>query len=366
MRVLMTADAVGGVWQYAELLTSLLVRAGHDVLVAVMGPSPDAQQRNALLAHGGVQLHSRSFALEWMRNPWRDVDAAGNWLLSLEAGFAPDVVHLNGYAHASLPWRAPTTVVAHSCVYSWWEAVHAEAPPFEWEEYRCRVRAGLTAASVVAAPTRAMADWLRRFYAVSRDVVVIPNACDASSWRAAPKEHFIFAAGRLWDPAKNLAALDAVATDLDWRVYIAGDATGPDGGVLELRAAQPLGRLAAQEIAAWMSRASIYALPARYEPFGLSVLEAALSGCGLVLSDIPSLRENWDGVARFVHPERPDELRGALRELTRDPATREAMGQAARRRGARFSPAAHLAAYDRLYREMVTTYGRTADSARAL
>ncbi len=33
-------------------------------------------------------------------------------------------------------------------------------------------------------------------------------------------------------------------------------------------------------------------LPARYEPFGLSVLEAALSGCALVLGDIPSLRES--------------------------------------------------------------------------
>ena len=35
-------------------------------------------------------------------------------------------------------------------------------------------------------------------------------------------------------------------------------------------------------------------LPARYEPFGLSILEAALSGCALVLGDLPSLRELWD------------------------------------------------------------------------
>jgi hypothetical protein len=44
-------------------------------------------------------------------------------------------------------------------------------------------------------------------------------------------------------------------------------------------------------------------LPARYEPFGLSVLEAALSGCALVPGDIASLRGNWDGVAEFVCPD---------------------------------------------------------------
>ena len=32
-----------------------------------------------------------------------------------------------------------------------------------------------------------------------------------------------------------------------------------------------------------LSAASVYVLPAKYEPFGLSVLEAALSGCALVL-----------------------------------------------------------------------------------
>ena len=64
------------------------------------------------------------------------------------------------------------------------------------------------------------------------------------------------------------------------------------------------GRLTPPQMARVVSRApSIYALPARYEPFGLSVLEAALSGCALVLGDIPSLREIWDGAALFVDPD---------------------------------------------------------------
>jgi glycosyltransferase involved in cell wall biosynthesis len=33
-----------------------------------------------------------------------------------------------------------------------------------------------------------------------------------------------------------------------------------------------------QEVALQLSTAAVYVLPAKYEPFGLSVLEAALSG----------------------------------------------------------------------------------------
>ena len=46
------------------------------------------------------------------------------------------------------------------------------------------------------------------------------------------------------------------------------------------------GQLTTAEVRNVINTASIYALPARYEPFGLSILEAALSGCALVLGDI--------------------------------------------------------------------------------
>ena len=51
-----------------------------------------------------------------------------------------------------------------------------------------------------------------------------------------------------------------------------------------------------------MARTAVFVSPALYEPFGLAVLEAAQAGCALVLSDIPTFRELWDGVALFVAP----------------------------------------------------------------
>ena len=44
----------------------------------------------------------------------------------------------------------------------------------------------------------------------------------------------------------------------------------------------------------------IFVSVSRYEPFGLAVLEAAHAGCALVLSDIPTFRELWQGAASFV------------------------------------------------------------------
>ncbi len=63
-----------------------------------------------------------------------------------------------------------------------------------------------------------------------------------------------------------------------------------------------LGLLAPAELADGMRARIHLCVAGLYEPFGLSVLEAALSGCALVLGDIPSLRENWDGAADFAEP----------------------------------------------------------------
>ena len=97
------------------------------------------------------------------------------------------------------------------------------------------------------------------------------------------------------------------------------------------------GRLEPHALADWYARAAVFAHPARYEPFGLAVLEAARSGCALVLGDIPSLRENWDGCADFVPPDGPEALARALTGLLSDPERRARLASAAHARSLDFS-----------------------------
>jgi glycosyltransferase involved in cell wall biosynthesis len=105
-----------------------------------------------------------------------------------------------------------------------------------------------------------------------------------------------------------------------------------------------------------MSHAAIYALPARYEPFGLSVLEAALSGCALVLGDIPSLRELWGDAALFVDPDDHDTLATTITWLTEDAPMRRALSARARHVALRFTPARMATGYLEVYERAASAH----------
>lgn len=365
-RVLMTADTIGGVWPYALELAAGLGRLGLEVHLATLGDPPSPAQRKAARRLGNVELYTSLFRLEWMRDSWGDVRTSGEWLLALEREVRPDVVHLNQYAFGALPFRSPSLVVGHSCVFSWWRAVHGMEPPAQWQPYRRVVAQGLAGADLVVAPTRAMLRELEEIYGLPGARAVIANGRSPASFQPAPrKEPFVLSVGRLWDEAKNLQALNRAAEGLPWKVKVAGPVKHPDGGAdADVGSARVrlLGRLEPDDLAGWFGRASIYALPARYEPFGLSVLEAALSGCALVLGDIPSLRENWDGMARFVDPDDPEELHRALRTLGEDDAARLELASRARSRALAFGPERQAARYVEAYARLV--HGRQQESSR--
>jgi glycosyltransferase involved in cell wall biosynthesis len=351
----MTADAVGGVWTHALELAARLATSNVHTTLAVMGPAPTAAQRAR--AETIADVRTAPFALEWMQDPWDDVARASDWLLELEDATRPDVVHVNGFAHAALPFRAPVVMVAHSCVMTWWSACRGENAPPTWDRYRRAVLDGMRAASSIVAPSYAMLD---DFFAqhdpagAHREKArVIYNAVDPQRFGPARKATFVLGAGRVWDEAKNLAALDRVATTLDWPVVIAGAQAAPDGERVALRAAVHLGALSHRDMARWMSRAAIFALPARYEPFGLSPLEAALSGCALVLGDIPSLREIWGDAAIYVDPDDHDGLCRSLDHLASDVGERTERALLAGARARRYASPTRfanefLATYDAL------------------
>ena len=349
-RVLMTADTVGGVWTHALALIAALGERGVRVALATMGTPPSVAQCAALARIPTATLFASGCKLEWMSEPWEDVDAAGNWLLALEREWRPDVVHLNQFAFGALPFASPKVVVAHSCVLSWWRAVHGEPAPAAWDRYRDAVTRGLAGADMVAAPTRAMLASVREHYGYAADAMVIANAGDACAFVPGPKAPRVLAAGRLWDAAKNLAALEAVAPALPWPVRVAGSFRHPEGGERVSRNVQGLGELEPRALAAELAQASIYALPARYEPFGLSALEAALAGCALVLGDIASLREVWGDAALYVAPDDHGALQATLLRLIGDAALRQRLARAARARALRLSPARMADRYVDAYR----------------
>jgi glycosyltransferase involved in cell wall biosynthesis len=346
----MTVDPVGGVFTYAVELARALGRHGIHMSLATMGGRLRREQTHSLARLGNVTPYESTFQLEWMGEPWRDVARAGEWLGALEARVKPDLAHLNGYVHAALAWRAPVVVVAHSCVLSWWEAVRHGPAPAQWARYREAVAAGLRAADVVVAPTAAVLRDLHRHYGAVPRARVVPNGRDPRTFPVRPKRPFVLCATRLWDEAKNVEALRAAAARLPWPVCVAGAAQSPEGQRVSLDGLWALGALAPAALARWFSRAAIYALPACYEPFGLSALEAGLAGCALVVGDIPSLREVWDDAAAFVDPADPDALVETLQRLIASDEERGRLGERARARALEYSPERMADGYLRAYR----------------
>lgn len=353
MQVLITADTIGGVWTYTIDLMRSLEGRGYEFILATMGkPLTDAQRAEVeSLPH--VLLYESDFALEWMENPWNEVDEAEEWLVRIYHCHHPDVVHFNHFSHGHLELGVPKLVVGHSCVFSWWKAVHGALPPAEWEEYRERVTRGLQGADVVAAPTKAILSELQAVYGPFYKQKVMPNGRDSAPFAPGCKEDTVFSMGRLWDKAKNVSLLDGIANELPWPVRVAGSTKNPGtGSTVTTSSVHLLGKLSSHEVAQELAAAGIYALPARYEPFGLSALEAAFSGCALVLSDIPTLREVWGDAALFADPDQPEAWKKQLLRLMENPQLREEYARKATTQAKQYTLEAMADRYDSLYSQL--------------
>jgi glycosyltransferase involved in cell wall biosynthesis len=357
-RLMMTTDAVGGVWTFATDLARGLGARGFHVLLVTLGPRPSDAQRAMISGCPGVAMIETDLALEWQDPGGRNADRARTVLGEIAAAFAPDVVHLNSFREAAFGWNAPVIVVAHSCVNTW-AAACADTDflkASEWSVYAANVRAGLECADVWLAPSFAFRDQIARQYQLPEKGRAIWNGTMPVGRRSEAKQPVVLAAGRLWDKAKNLTALTAIAPRLDWPVRIAGpfDGEGRDPAT----GCEWLGELSHQELLREMKMASIFVSPALYEPFGLSVLEAATAGCALLLSDIPTLRELWDGAALFFDPRDADELTRRLRLLGADEVQRARLQHRAFGRARQYPLRATIEAYGSLYAAAVANNAR--------
>ena len=404
--VLMTADAVGGVWTYALDLGRGLVEAGVRVTLAVPGPAPDAAQ-SAQAEAAGLELEPLGGALDWTAGHERDVAASAAGLVRLCAQLRPDLVHLNSPALAAFgPFPAPVLAACHSCVKTWWRAVKGDVPlPDDLAWRAILVGRGYAAATALTVPSRAFAQATRVAYGLAAMPHVVLNgrvhspppqsggggatrkrrdgggvaaaAASNSMGRRRPPHHAahgplpplrrgreevgemsVFTAGRLWDEGKDIATLDRAVGRTFLNATAAGPLTGPSGQGVVLRHIRTLGRLSEGELSARLASRPIFVSPSLYEPFGLAVLEAAQAGCPLALSDIATFRELWDGAAIFFPPGDDQALATLLSDLAADADLRHSLGEAARVRAAHYTAPAMADATLKLYARLSPAFTR--------
>lgn len=353
MKILMTTDTVGGVWVYSLELCKALQEYNVEVHLAAMGAWPSEIQEQEARSLPNVTLYKSDFKLEWMQDPWEDVEKARKWINCIYHTLQPDLVHLNNYAKIGSDWSCPTISVFHSCVQTWWQAVKGTTAPSTWNQYTELVKNSLNASDVVVSPTRAILEKAKSTHGFNTATVIINNGREDLTQRK-EKEDFILCIGRIWDEAKNLRLLSHIAENLPWPVYIAGDLRNPGSGdKADIENLNFLGKLEAQEVRDWMQRASIFVSPTKYEPFGLAILEAAKADCALVLSNLETLNELWSDAALFFDPQNEEEAQEQIMKLINDQTARKEFSRKAQERSKQYSAKKMAKEYFDLYRETI-------------
>jgi glycogen synthase len=299
MKIFLSTDTVGGVWDYTRTLSEELIAAGHEVLLAVLG-EPTDRQRATLPRE--VRVEARSFRLEWMPGSAVDVEMGGAWLAETARAWGADVAHLNQMAYTVHDFGAPTLVVVHSDVLSWFGEVRGEEAPAEWEEYRSAVTRGIEAADWLVTPTEYQSALTRRHYGRAADRVIHNGVRAPLQPPAAPPGPLLLSVGRAWDEAKGMRTFDEAVGLLADRAppaHLLGEEIGPDGQRFTARHLSSHGGVGRLAVDRWMATATTYVGASSYEPFGLAPLEAAMQGTALLLADIGSFRELWGGCAEF-------------------------------------------------------------------
>nr|WP_295370714.1 glycosyltransferase family 4 protein [uncultured Sphingosinicella sp.] len=361
MKLLLTTDAVGGVWQYSIELARSLKALSVEPILALLGPAPSDDQRRQA---SGLTLVETGLQLDWLAADRAEVTAAGQAISDLAAQYGVDLVQLNSPALAAdTRFDMPVVAVSHSCITTWWTAVLRGEPDagFGW---RGRLHGlGLHAADIVVTPSAAFSEMTRQAYGLPRLPVTVHNGRAPLTLPEVARHDYALTVGRLWDKGKNLATLDRAAAALPIPLYAAGSTQGPNGDSIAFEHARALGNLSEDELGRWLAAHPVFVSAALYEPFGLAVLEAAQAGCPLVLSDIPTFRELWDGAATFVDPLDHAGFAAAIERIIGDDAARFELGRAARERAGRYTPEATARAMLDVYRGLLGESGEARAAA---
>lgn len=366
MRILITTDCIGGVWDFSVTLVKRLCTSGHEVMVAIPG-EPTSAKLACMPAEAVVE--SRPFRLEWMSDSDADVRLAAAWLQSLSVAWRADVVHLNQMAYTGFVlFPAPTVVVVHSDVFSWFREVRRQNPPAEWNHYGRWVRQGLASASAVVAPSRYQGELTQRCFGRSPDRIIHNGLDPPQETRIGGRARILLTAGRAWDEAKGVAVLaDALHAlgDAAPEAHHFGSLLSPEGVSGRVSGMTCHGHVEPSLVHQWMRRAHAYVAPSMYEPFGLAPLEAAFHGCALLLSDIPTFRELWDGCAEFFAAGDAGALAGAITRICSDADLSDRLAAKARARAVALFTAERMASsYQALYQQLIIPGDRDVPMAR--
>jgi glycosyltransferase involved in cell wall biosynthesis len=162
---------------------------------------------------------------------------------------------------------------------------------------------------------------LRQRFRLDRPYRVIPNAIDpelfSPAGREVREEGLVICAARIEGIKNQLNLIRAVNGSSLRLILIGAAAVNQRQYYEECRAvAGPsvtfVDAVPQEALAAYYRRAQVHALPSWFETTGLSSLEAAVSGCSIVVTDKGDTKEYFGDQAVYCDPGSPASIRDAL------------------------------------------------------
>jgi glycosyltransferase involved in cell wall biosynthesis len=208
--------------------------------------------------------------------------------------------------------------------------------------YRALVPRGARRAVALVTVSDFSRDELRRALGASTPIEVVPThvpPAPGSGGDAAGHLLVVGAARRYKRVETVVAALALLPENLRRRVVVAGPREGRARELRELAEQHGVGPLV--ELAGWVDEPALQRLyetaaatvsPSSYEGFGLPVAESIAHGLPTIASDIPAHREVAGDAAAYFSSGDEAALAERLRAVLDDPAERERLVAAARRR----------------------------------
>ena len=300
----MIAPVPGGIGRYTEELTRELIStapAGCDV-AGIVSSSPESDYVDVMdRLPGLVSLYKSALARRELTTAWQHgfTRLPGNGMLHSTSMMAPLHRHdrLNRgdqvvvTIHDTVPWSNPETLTPHGV--AWHRAMAKRAQRY---------------ADGIVVPTHAVAQQLAEIIDFGDRVRVIggavssklevPSDSDARAERLGLPDRYVMAVGTL-EPRKGLSRLIEAMAGVDLPLVIAGPAGWGRVDVMQLAAdagVDPskilvLGFLTDADLAAALSRATVFVYPSLAEGFGLPVIEAMHLGTPVIHTDVPALLE---------------------------------------------------------------------------
>jgi glycosyltransferase involved in cell wall biosynthesis len=242
---------------------------------------------------------------------------------------AYDAVHRNGMAGKLFRYLDPDTIEYAKTMARWLAGRDVLASKsFLWKGQRRSIVTILKHCKMVLPNSLLEYRQLCKKYRVSPPCQVVPNGVDTGLFRpttpVARDKKLVLCVGRI-EGIKNQSMLIRALSNTPYHLILIGSAAKNQQSYhaycrkIAGNNVTFIDHLPQEQLVPFYQRAKIHVQPSWFETCGLSSLEAAASGCNLVLSDTGYVREYYENFPVYCNPADPAHILDCVEKASASP-----------------------------------------------